>query len=50
VHDDKPKSIGKWLLGGAGILALVAAGAAAANSRASKSQTNSTEDDKVEDK
>ena len=29
VHDDKPKDIGKWFLGGAGLLALVAAGAAA---------------------
>jgi transcriptional regulator with XRE-family HTH domain len=29
VHDDKPKNVGHWLLGGAGILALIAAGAAA---------------------
>lgn len=29
VHDEKPKNVGKWLLGGAAILALVAGAAAA---------------------
>jgi len=38
VHDEKPKNVGKWLLGGAGILALVAAGAAGA-AAASKVKT-----------
>jgi transcriptional regulator with XRE-family HTH domain len=38
VNDEKPKNVGKWLLGGAGILALVAAGAAGA-SAVSKAKT-----------
>jgi hypothetical protein len=36
VHDDKPKTLGKVLLGGAGILAVLAAGAAMAASKASR--------------
>jgi transcriptional regulator with XRE-family HTH domain len=44
VHDDKPKNLGKWLLGGAGILALVAAGAVAAAAKTTK-DTNDTPDD-----
>ncbi len=36
VHDDKPKNVGKWLLGGAGILALVAGAAVAASKMTSE--------------
>jgi transcriptional regulator with XRE-family HTH domain len=49
VHDDKPKNIGKWLVGGAGILALVAAGAAAAASKTTK-ETSRKPDDKEKPK
>ena len=46
VHDDKQKDIGKWLLGGAGILALVAAGAvAAAATKTPKASTAASEDE-----
>jgi len=51
VHDEKPKNLGKWLLGGAGILALFAAGAAAA-SKATKDTAGdaaSNEDTNEED-
>jgi transcriptional regulator with XRE-family HTH domain len=40
VHDEKPKNLGKVLLGGAGILALFAAGAAIAASKAKRDTTN----------
>jgi transcriptional regulator with XRE-family HTH domain len=40
VHDEKPKNVGKWLLGGAALLAVVAGAAAAA----SKKKTNQTEE------
>jgi transcriptional regulator with XRE-family HTH domain len=38
VYDERRKNVGKWLLGGAGILALVAAGAVSA-AAASKTQS-----------
>lgn len=34
VHDEKPKDVQKWLLGGAGLLALLAGAAAAASLKA----------------
>jgi transcriptional regulator with XRE-family HTH domain len=46
VHDEKPKDIGRWLLlGGAGILALVAAGAAAAAATNTATNASSGEED-----
>jgi transcriptional regulator with XRE-family HTH domain len=46
VHDDRPKNLGKWLLGGAGILALlagVAAGASAAKARQQQQEPDEDE-------
>ncbi len=48
VHDEKPKNIGKWLMG-AGILALLAGGAAAA-AAAKGSQAASADDDGEDDR
>ena len=42
VNDEKPKDVGKWLLGGAGILALVAAGAAGAAAASKAKSPNAT--------
>ncbi len=39
VHDEKPKNVGKWLIGGAAILAAVA-GVAAASSRKKKEESD----------
>ncbi|MET0793700.1 MAG: helix-turn-helix transcriptional regulator [Polyangiaceae bacterium] len=47
VHDDKPKNLGKWLLGGAGILALLA-GVAVSAGAAKQRQEQQQEEDEAE--
>lgn len=49
VHDDKPKNLRKWLLGGAGILALVAGAAAAASSTRTSTGSKTSKDEDEEE-